>query len=197
MNQRIPMLVAYYCSAPPPHFQKKVIIFLILLDRVCNGVFIFILKIKPSTGFINASGAVFFFPANYWTTPRKSDSWEISEISSASNFVLRPFQKKNPREKTKISARCARWTQQQRRKKQEEKFFDSRIVGPKAPQGCFSPKSVFLYKFSKIHVDLHSKMWQLRNQKVVPAVTVDEKNTGPKPVRSIKSNAKSQKLYFW
>ena len=63
--------------------------------------------------------------------------------------------------------------------KQEEKFFDSCIVGPKAPQGCFSSKSVFLCKFPKIHVDLHSKMLQLRNQKVVPAVTVDEKkNTG-------------------
>ena len=49
---------------------------------------------------------------------------------------------------------------------EREKFFDYRIVGPKAPQGCFSPKRVFLCKFSKKQLDLHSKMRQMRNQKV-------------------------------
>ena len=53
-------------------------------------------KIAKQNVFKNRCPTQCFFPANCWTTPRKSDSWEISEISSASNFVLRPFQKKNP-----------------------------------------------------------------------------------------------------
>ena len=67
---------------------------------------------------------------------KKIDDFE--ESLSRSIFALRPFQTKNPREKTKISARCARRHKTGERKKQEEKFFDSRIVGPKAAEGHFS-----------------------------------------------------------
>ena len=66
---------------------------------------------------------------------KKIDDFE--ESLSRSIFALRPFQTKNPREKTKISARCARRQEGEEREKQEEKFFDSRIVGPKAPERCF------------------------------------------------------------
>ena len=69
---------------------------------------------------------------------KEMDVFEVSLYRSI--FALRPFQTKNPREKTKISARCARRHKTGERKKQEEKFFDSRIVGPKAAEGHFLAK---------------------------------------------------------
>ena len=80
-----------------------------------------------------ASESVFFFRVYSAQPPQKSDSWEISEISSASNFVLRPFQKKNPRGKTKISARCAR-RQQTGRGKNTRKSFLILVSSDQKPQ---------------------------------------------------------------
>ena len=113
----------------------------------------------------------------------------LEEPLSRSIFVLRPFQKKNPREKTKISPRCARRQGDRRRKKQEEKFFVFRIVGPKAAEGCFSLKlpskqgarsarEIFgLFLLKKCSKKLH-----IRTPRALQKSTLKrKKNTGPVP----------------
>ena len=87
------------------------------------------------------SVSVFFGSIYYKRGVQKTALKKMTQIVTSSKdsiSVLRPFQKKNPREKTKISPRCARRQGDRRRKKQEEKFFVFRIVGPKAAEGCFS-----------------------------------------------------------
>ena len=62
------------------------------------------------------------------------------EFSSGSIFGLRPFQKKNPREKTIFSARCAR-RQQQGGGKNKRKSFLILVSSDRKPQkGVFLPK---------------------------------------------------------
>ena len=62
----------------------------------------------------------------------------LEEPLSRSIFVLRPFQKKNPREKTKISPRCAR-RQGKRRRKNKRKSFLIFVSSDQKPQkGVFS-----------------------------------------------------------
>ena len=50
------------------------------------------------------------------------EKFQIFQISNASIFFRRPFQTKNPREKTKISARCARRHGQEERKNRRKSF---------------------------------------------------------------------------
>ena len=57
----------------------------------------------------------------------------LEEPLSRSIFVLRPFQKKNPREKTKISPRCAR-RQAKRRRKNKRKSFLIFVSSDQKPQ---------------------------------------------------------------
>ena len=62
----------------------------------------------------------------------------LEEPLSRSIFVLRPFQKKNPREKTKVSPRCAR-RQAKRRRKNKRKSFLIFVSSDQKPQkGVFS-----------------------------------------------------------
>ena len=65
---------------------------------------------------------------------------DFEEPLNRSIFALRPFQPKNPREKNENFGALRAPTREGERKKQEEKFFDSRIVGPKAAEQCFFSK---------------------------------------------------------
>ena len=104
------------------------------------------------------------------------------------------FRRKIPGKKRKNSARCARQQGQERRKKQEEKFFDSRIVGPKAAEQCFFTKfasktrraeraEIFGILFVRAKRARHQKPSpndQIENQKVVAIRPLSEKNTARK-----------------
>ena len=72
---------------------------------------------------------------------RKNDTYKIRgniSFSNLSNFVLRPFQRKNPCEKNDFFGALRATIRKEEEEKRKEKNFDSRIVGAKATLGCFS-----------------------------------------------------------
>ena len=83
------------------------------------------------------------------------------------------FRRKIPGKKRKFR-RAARANKDRGGGKNKRKSFLILVSSDQTPHRVFFAHNGY---FCNIRVDLHSKMWQLRNQKVVPAVKSDKKNT--------------------